>query len=150
VHWGTVESQDTKHKSKQPHFNDRQSLTELRVICAIAGEWLKPIRQSRGLIPIRRNLSRKVEIANVDIRELSEYTAFQYFLHFLPSSLFIPLLLAVVPSFLPSFVHHSLPQSRCLCHPLSRNEHYRGCRNIGQAASGGVRDTHVRVLHFVK
>lgn len=37
-------------------------MAELRVICAEAGEWGKPTRQLRGIIPIRRNQSRKLEI----------------------------------------------------------------------------------------
>jgi len=36
-------------------------LTELRVICATAGERGQPTSLSRGLITIRRNYSRKVD-----------------------------------------------------------------------------------------
>jgi hypothetical protein len=34
---------------------DRLSLTELKVISAIAGKWEKPILQPRGLISINQN-----------------------------------------------------------------------------------------------
>ena len=40
----------------------KDSSTELTVICAEAGEVGKPTRQLRGVIPIRRNQSRKLEI----------------------------------------------------------------------------------------
>jgi hypothetical protein len=39
----------------------RNNLSELRVICAVAGDWAKQSGQSCGRIPIRRNQSRKVE-----------------------------------------------------------------------------------------
>jgi len=42
-------------------LKDRLSLTVLRVICEIAGQWENPILQPRGHIPIRLNQSRKVE-----------------------------------------------------------------------------------------
>jgi hypothetical protein len=39
-----------------PHsLNERQRLTELRVVCAMAGEWGKLTGQSRALIPICLN-----------------------------------------------------------------------------------------------
>ena len=46
-----------KHESNQRHLLK----TEVRVICAIAGEWKKTRCQSCGLVMIRRNHSRKFE-----------------------------------------------------------------------------------------
>jgi hypothetical protein len=43
-------------------LNERQGLTELRVICTTAQEWGNPTTQPRGLIPRLLKQSRKVEI----------------------------------------------------------------------------------------
>jgi len=47
--------------TKSTSLNERLGLTELKVICAIAGKWEKPILQPSGCIPIRLNQSRKVK-----------------------------------------------------------------------------------------
>ena len=70
------ESSLHKAQKQSTSFNERQSLTELTVIFAVAGEWVKPTCQPRGLIPIRRNLSTKDRNSGLDIHELSESTAF--------------------------------------------------------------------------
>lgn len=92
--------------TKAANLTQWTSVTELRVICAIAGEWVKLTLQSRGLIPIRRKLSRKVEIPNTDIHELSESTAFQ------PVSIFARTLCVCICSLhsflIPPFTIHSL------------------------------------------
>ena len=73
-------------------------------------------------------------------RRHSRNTAYQSCIHFLPSSLFIPLLLAVVRhSFLrPSFTPPSLGSPLI---PAIVSRITRGCRQIGQAAHWGDRDT---------
>jgi len=48
-------------RKRSPSLNERQSLTEQSVICAIAREWGKLALQPRGLFPIRLQESRKVE-----------------------------------------------------------------------------------------
>jgi len=40
---------------------ERRRLTELKVICATAGEWEKPMQHRCGLTSIRRNQQRKFE-----------------------------------------------------------------------------------------
>ena len=145
MRWRTEEAEDTKHKSRQPHFNERQSLTELRVICTVAGEWLKPTRQPRGLIPIRRNLSRNVEIANVDIREIPHISLVSI------SSPPLCLFLCSLQSFvIPSFVHLSLPPVSV---PLSSPRSYRALQGVvakSDKQHTGETGTHVCVLQFVK
>jgi hypothetical protein len=42
-------------------LNKRWRLLELRVICAVAGEWGKPTCNLLGLIPICQNQSQKVQ-----------------------------------------------------------------------------------------
>jgi len=48
-------------QNRSTSLNERQSLTEQRVICAIAGVRGKLALQPRGLFPIRLQESRKVE-----------------------------------------------------------------------------------------
>jgi nitrogen fixation protein len=50
-----------KARTQSTSLHERQGLNELGMICAIKEEWAKPTRQPRGLIPIRRNHSRKVQ-----------------------------------------------------------------------------------------
>jgi len=48
-------------KKKSLSLSGRHSLTELRVICAIAGQWGKLTHQQCGLIFIYQNQSRKIK-----------------------------------------------------------------------------------------
>ena len=50
-----------KPRKQSVSLNGGRNLTELTVICAIAEQLRKTNRQSRGLVPIRRNQSRKIE-----------------------------------------------------------------------------------------
>lgn len=60
----------TAHKRSRS-LNKTQSLRQLRVICAIAVKCVKPTRQRRNLIPIRRSndikIITKVKISNIEI-----------------------------------------------------------------------------------
>lgn len=55
------------HPTKQKS-NKIQSLTEMEVFCATRGE-----REEADSQPIRQNLSRKVEIPNVEVHECQDY-----------------------------------------------------------------------------
>jgi len=59
-----------QHSTKAIKVSERQNLIELTVFCA-REKWGKPTRQSRRIIPICRNQSRKIEIpSNKDLRLL--------------------------------------------------------------------------------
>jgi hypothetical protein len=60
----------SSHKAKKA-VNKRHRPTELTVIYVTAGEWGVPTRQPCGLMPIRQNRSRKVEIPNVTVHKHS-------------------------------------------------------------------------------
>ena len=61
------QSNSVKHGSNLTSFNETQNSTELREICATAGEWVGDGRGGGRLashvvsIPIRRDKSRKIE-----------------------------------------------------------------------------------------
>jgi hypothetical protein len=54
-----------KTQNQSSLFDERQSLSGLRVICAITRDCGKPTRQLRGLILNCRNQLRKVEVPNI-------------------------------------------------------------------------------------
>jgi hypothetical protein len=47
----------TKHESIKPHCNEKQSLTELRVISATGGQKVQLVHQAHCLILINHNQS---------------------------------------------------------------------------------------------
>jgi len=56
-----VNKGESKAQACSTPYNERRSLTELRVIYAIAGEWGKPTCQLLDHILIYKNHSQKVE-----------------------------------------------------------------------------------------
>jgi len=56
-----MSKREAKAQACSTQYNERWSLTELRVIYTIAGEWGKPTCQLLGLILIYQNHSQKVE-----------------------------------------------------------------------------------------
>ena len=119
---GIPESSLHKAQKQSTSFNERQSLTELTVILAVAGEWVKPTRQPRGLIPIRRNLSTKDR--NSGLRHPRTFRVYRILacIHFPPYAVFSfapwirsslltsPFNLSVSISLNPTLVSRSVPR----------------------------------------
>ena len=60
-------------------LDGKQRSTELGVICTTAAEWGMQSGQPHGLITIRRNQSRKIEIMEIEVHELYDYcTTYMY------------------------------------------------------------------------
>jgi DNA helicase TIP49 (TBP-interacting protein) len=63
------ESLSMKYTMQSTPLNKRQNLTELRVICATAGDRVKLALQPHSLSQISQNQAQKVKIPNIEVQK---------------------------------------------------------------------------------